>query len=64
MKWSVSKPKNFIDQDRLIAKGELYAWNIEEAQELFPGASMVVEVEGGFLVFDFMQDYALWENQI
>ena len=37
--------------------------SIEEVQDAYPGAAEVVEVDGGWAVFDTVQDAETWRNQ-
>lgn len=36
---------------------------IEEAKELCPWAAEIVEVDGGFMAFESVDDYEAWSNQ-
>lgn len=36
---------------------------IEAVRDAYPGAAVVVEVEGGWKVFEFVTDYETWEAQ-
>ncbi len=35
----------------------------KEAKQKASWAAKVVKVEGGYIVFEFMSDYATWQNQ-
>lgn len=35
----------------------------EEAEQQAPWAAVIVEVEGGFMAFESMDDYKTWESQ-
>lgn len=39
------------------------ALNTEEVADLFPSSEIVLEVDGGFMAFDSLQEYELWLNQ-
>lgn len=39
------------------------AENLEEAKKKTPWAAIVVEVEGGFMAFESVQDYETWTKQ-
>ena len=35
----------------------------DEAENQAPWAAVIVEVEGGFMAFESVDDYETWENQ-
>lgn len=37
--------------------------NIEAVQDAYPGAAEIIEVEGGWMVFDTVTDADTWRNQ-
>ena len=37
---------------------------IEQAEQLAPWASKIVEVEGGYMAFESMTDYETWKGQV
>lgn len=37
--------------------------SLEEVQDAYPGAAEIVEVEGGWMVFDTVTDAETWLNQ-
>lgn len=37
--------------------------NIEAVQDAYPGAAEIVEVKGGWMVFDTVTDAETWRNQ-
>lgn len=37
--------------------------NIEAVRSEYPGAAEIVEVEGGWMVFDTITDAEMWRNQ-
>lgn len=45
-----------------FASREVYA-TIEAVQDAYPGAAEIIEVVGGWMVFDYMTDAEIWRNQ-
>lgn len=37
--------------------------NRKEVEKEYPSAAKIVKVEGGYMVFAFLQDYNTWKNQ-
>lgn len=37
--------------------------DIEAVQDAYPGAAEIIEVEGGWMVFDTVTDAETWRNQ-
>lgn len=37
---------------------------IDEVKDVYPGAAIVIEVEGGWMVFETVTDYETWQNQV
>lgn len=35
----------------------------QEVMDKYPSAAVVIEVEGGWMVFDTVDEYETWENQ-
>ena len=54
----------FITSDESEKDSYAFAETLGEAWELFPEAAEIVEVEGGFRAFEFVEEYEIWENQI
>lgn len=38
--------------------------NIEEVEQSYPSAAHIEPVEGGFMVFPTLTDYAIWKEQV
>ena len=36
---------------------------LSEAEENYPGSAKIIEVYGGYYVFDSINDYEIWINQ-
>ena len=59
--------KQFVKERDLLTERErrytVAAATIEEAQELCPWQAVISEVEGGWMVFESLDDYEVWISQ-
>ena len=56
-------PRRFRDsKDRQMRREFLEVATIEEAQANCPWAAEIVEVDGGFMAFESMDEYNTWAN--
>ena len=38
--------------------------NIDAVRSEYPGAASIIEVDGGWAVFDTVEDEQIWQNQV